>query len=146
MEQYDQRWEILEPDVYWRDQYPLSPVITWFLLTWEYGCFRVFPVAQMVKNLPATQETWVGSLGQEDSLEKEIAVHSSILAWEIPWTEEPGGLQPMGSQRVGHDRVTNTTTTIAVLGLPRWLSGKEPACQCRRHRGYSFNPWMEKIP
>ena len=49
------------------------------------------------------QETWVQSLGQQDSLEKETATHSSILAWEIPWTEEPGGLQFMGLQRVGHD-------------------------------------------
>ena len=56
-----------------------------------------FLVAQMVKNLPAVQETWVQSLGWEDSLEKEIATHSSILVWEIPWTEEPGGLQFMGS-------------------------------------------------
>ena len=57
----------------------------------------------MVKNLPAMQETWVQSLGQEESLEKEVAAHSSILAWEIPWTEEPGGLQPMGLHRVKHD-------------------------------------------
>ena len=55
----------------------------------------------MVKNLPAMQETRVRSLGQEDLLEKETAAHSSILAWEIPWTEEPGGVQSMGSQRVG---------------------------------------------
>ena len=60
-------------------------------------------VAQLVKNLPAMQETPVKSLGQEDFLEKEMATHCSILAWEIPWIEEPGGLQPMGSQRVGHD-------------------------------------------
>ena len=58
------------------------------------------PVAQMVKNLPAKQETWVQSLGQEYSLEKEMATHSSILAWRIPWMEEPGRLQSMGSQRV----------------------------------------------
>ena len=51
----------------------------------------------------AVQETWVGSLSQEDPLEKEMATQSSILAWRIPWTEEPGGLQSMGSQRVGHD-------------------------------------------
>ena len=57
----------------------------------------------MVKNLPAVQETWVPSLGREDPLEKGIATHSSVLAWRIPWTEEPGGLQAMGSQRVGHD-------------------------------------------
>ena len=50
----------------------------------------------MVENLPAIQDTWVASLGQEDPLEKEMAPHSSILAWRIPWTEEPGGLQPMG--------------------------------------------------
>jgi len=57
----------------------------------------------MVKNLPAMQETWVQSLGGEVSLEKGMATHSSILAWEIPWTKEPGGLQSMGSQRVGHN-------------------------------------------
>ena len=60
-------------------------------------------VAQMVKNPPAVQQTWVQSLGWKDPLEKGLATHSSILAWEIPWTEEPGGLQPMGSHRVGHD-------------------------------------------
>ena len=57
----------------------------------------------MVKNLPAMQETWFRSLGQEDPLEKGMATHSSILAWRIPWTEEPGRLQSMGSQRIGHD-------------------------------------------
>ena len=57
-------------------------------------------VAQMVKNLPARQETWVPSLGGEDPLEKGLATHSSILAWKIPWTEEPGGLQSIGSQRI----------------------------------------------
>ena len=60
-------------------------------------------VAQMVKNPPALQETRVQSLGQEDSLEKEMATHSSILAWRIPWTEKPGRLQSMRLQRVGHD-------------------------------------------
>ena len=60
-------------------------------------------MAQMVKNLPAVQETWVQSLGWEDPLEKEMATHSSILAWRIPWTEEPGGLQSTGSQTVTHD-------------------------------------------
>ena len=63
-------------------------------------------MAQMVKNLPATLETWVGSLGWEDPLEEGMATQSSILAWESPWTEEPGGLQSMGSQRVGHDSAT----------------------------------------
>ena len=60
-------------------------------------------VAQRLKNLPAVQETWVRSLDQEDPLEKEMATYSSILAWRIPWMEEPGGLQSLGSQRVGHD-------------------------------------------
>ena len=60
-------------------------------------------VAQTVKNLPAMQKTRVRSLGQEDPLEEEMATHSSILAWRIPWTEQPHGLQSMGSQRVGHD-------------------------------------------
>ena len=60
-------------------------------------------MAQVVKNPPATQETLVQSLGGKDPLEKEMATHSSILAQRIPWTEEPGGLQSMGSQRVGHD-------------------------------------------
>ena len=57
----------------------------------------------MVKSLPAVQETWVQSLDQEDPLEKEMATHCSILPWKIPWMEVPGGLQSMGSQRVGHD-------------------------------------------
>ena len=60
-------------------------------------------VAQMVKNPPAMQETWVQSLGWEDLLEEGMATHSCILAWESPWTEVPSGLQSMGSQRVGHD-------------------------------------------
>ena len=68
-------------------------------------------MAQLVKNIPAknlhamqeTQETWFRSLGQEDPLEKEMATHSCILAWRIPWTEEPGGLESMGVQRIRHD-------------------------------------------
>ena len=60
-------------------------------------------MAQRVKRLPAMQETQVQFLGWKDPLEKEIATHSSILAWKVPWMEKPGGLQSMGSQRVGHD-------------------------------------------
>ena len=60
-------------------------------------------VAQRVKHLPVMRKTQVRSLDQGDPLEKEMATHSSVLAWRIPWTEEPGGLQSMGSQRVGHD-------------------------------------------
>ena len=65
--------------------------------------YRASLVAQRLKRLPGMQETQVQSLGQEDPLEKEMATHSSTLAWRIPWTEEPGKLQSMGSQRVGHD-------------------------------------------
>ena len=64
----------------------------------------------MVKNLPATREARVRSRGREDPLEKGMATHPSVLAWRIPWAEEHVGLQFMGSQRVGHDRVTNTHT------------------------------------
>ena len=64
---------------------------------------RTSLVAQTVKRLPTMRETWVQSLGREDLLEKEMAIHSSILAWKIPWMEEPGRLQSMGLQRVGHD-------------------------------------------
>ena len=64
------------------------------------------PGGSVVKNPPAKQEMWVWSIGQEDPLEKIMAAHSSILAWEIPWTEESDGLQSMGLQRVGHDWVT----------------------------------------
>jgi len=65
-------------------------------------------VAQTVKNMPVIQETQVQFLGQEDPLEKGMVTHSSIVAWRIPWTEEPGGLQSMGLQRVGNNLVTNT--------------------------------------
>ena len=71
-----------------------------------YACVCRCPtslVAQMVKNLPAMQEKQFQSLGWEDPLEKGMAIHSCILTWKIPWTEEPGGLQSMGLQRVGHD-------------------------------------------
>ena len=70
----------------------------------------------MMKNLPAVQEIQVRSLGQEDPLEKEMATHSRVLAWKIPWTEEPGGLQSMGLQRVGHKWATNPSF------LPYFLS------------------------
>ena len=66
-------------------------------------------MAQMLKNLPAMQETWVGSLDREDPLEKRMSTNYSILAWRISWTEEPGGLQTMGLQRVSHGSVTSTS-------------------------------------
>ena len=100
-------------------------------------------VAQTVKNLSAVQETWVQSMGQKDSLEKEITTYSSIPAWGIPWTAEPEGLQSVGSQRVEHDCGTKHTYTSIIQGPPWWLSGSESACQCRRHR---CDSWSLKIP
>ena len=70
-------------------------------------CVTTSLVPQMVKRLPTMRETWVQSLGWEDLLEKEMATHSSSLAWKIPWMEEPGGLQSKESQRVGHDWTTS---------------------------------------
>ena len=99
----------------WLDQHFLPPGLcqvsaSWWekKLLWEFGKGQARGiwgslVAQMVKNLPTMWKTWVWSLGREDPLEKGIAIHSSILAWKIPWAEEPGGLQPMGSQRARHD-------------------------------------------
>ena len=66
----------------------------------EHTSHLDFLVAQLVKNLPVSQETWVRFLGHEYPLEKEMATHSSILAWEVPWIEEPGGLQSVGSQEL----------------------------------------------
>ena len=81
--------------------------VLWFGATIR-SYYRAFLVAQLVKNPPAMQETLVPFLGQEDPLEKGMATHSSILAWKIPWTEEPGRLQSMRLQRVGHNWVTFT--------------------------------------
>ena len=84
-------------------------------------------VAQTVKRLPTMRETWVPSLGREDLLEKEMATHSSILAWKIPWMEEPGRLQSMGTQRVRHDWVNSLSLKISADGdcsheIKRYLS------------------------
>ena len=90
----------------------------WPLTVW--GLVSIL-MAQAVKNLPVMQETWVRSLGREDLLEEEVATHSSIPAWRIPRTEQPGGLQSMGSQRVGDDWVINTDfhfNSPSLSGLP----------------------------
>ena len=75
-------------------------------------------VAQMVKNPPAMLETWVRSLGWEDPLEEGLAIHSSILAWRIPWTEEPGRLQSIGLQKVGHDWSNLAHWLINIVEIP----------------------------
>ena len=104
------------------------------LSDFHFHFFWGFLVAQLVKILPAVQETWVQSQGQKDPLEKEMAPHSSILAWKIPWTEQPGGLQSMGSQRVGHDWVTNTFTF--------WYKGEEQGWEWQAcHRKESRDHW-----
>ena len=84
-----------------------------------------FPIAQMVKNLLAMQETWVQSLGQEDPLEREMAIHSSTLAWRIPWTEEPTVYGATKSQTPLSDEHTH------IWGFPGGTSGKEPTYRCR---------------
>ena len=89
----------------WSHSYLINAFIR---IIYSLGEERASLVSQTVKNLPAMWETWVRSLGWKDSLEKEMATHSSILAWRIPWTKKHGGLQSMGSQRVGHDWATNT--------------------------------------
>ena len=94
--------------------YGLAPAY-FSLLTLNLVCPSL--VAQIVKNLPAVQETWVWSLGLEDPLKKGMATHFSILAWRIPWTEEPGGLQSMGSQRVGHDWATSLSLSLSDSSL-----------------------------
>ena len=90
-------------------QYPRGEI--W----WEHSSVETSLVAQTVKRLPTMRETWVQSLGWEDLLEKEMAPHSSILAWKIPWTEEPGGLYSKGSQRFGHNWATSLHFTSLLL-------------------------------
>ena len=82
-------------------------------------CHQGSLVAQMVKNLPAVQEIWVWSLGWKDPLEKGMGTHSSILSWRVPWTEEPGELRPVGSQRIGHNWATNTHNAFIVCPVFR---------------------------
>ena len=79
------------------------------------------------------------------SLEKEMATHSGTLAWKIPWMEEHGRLQSMGSLRVGHNWVTSVTSQ-RYKGFPGGTSGKQPACQCRRHKRPGFDPWLWRSP
>ena len=93
------------------------------LYIYMYNIYRVSLVAQMVKNLPAMQETWVWPLGQEDPFEKGMATHCSILAWRIPWTEESSRLLSMGSARVRYLWAINTHTHIhnIYIILNRWV-------------------------
>ena len=95
-------------------------------IDWNRIILSFIFLAQAVKNLPAMQETWVWSLVWEDPLEKGIAPHSNILAWRIPWTEEPNGLQSMGLQRVRHDWAMNTQViffiSFFILLIYHWMT------------------------
>ena len=93
----------------------------------------------MLKSLPTMWETWVWSLGWEDPLEKEMATHSSILAWKIPWTEAPGRLQSMGSQRVGHDWATSLSSVKTVLPIRLSVQPMHPAT-C-----FLWRPWARHL-
>ena len=97
----------------------------------------------MVKHLPTMRETWVQALGWEDPLEKEMATHSRTIAWKIPWTEEPGRLQSMGSHRVRHDWATSLHF-IVQTGFPGGTVVKNPSANAGDGRG--FYPWVGKIP
>ena len=121
----------------------------WFKITTSKLIILLFDkvslVAQRLKHLSAMRETWVRSLGWEDPLEKEMATHSSILDWRIPWMEEPSGLQSIGSQqRIGHDWLTSLSTRIVYFSLqatsvsvwlklvhliPRWFTQTGSVCQ-----------------
>ena len=98
----------------------------------------IFLVVQLVKNPTAMQETWVWSLGWEDPLEEDKATHSSILAWRISWTEDPGGLQSMGSQRVRHNWATKHSTTLGTQQNMRHFRNR-----MQKGRGYLF--WLREI-
>ena len=97
-----------------------------------YSVIMGFPGGSVTKNPPAKQETQVQSLGQEDPLEKGMATHSSFAAWRIPWTEDPGGLQFIGSQRVGHDLMTKPPPPHSVISerLDGYLCVKEMVVIC----------------
>ena len=109
-------------------------------------------VAQRLKHLPGMRETWVGSLGREDPLEKEMATHSSTLAWRIPWREEPGRLQYMGSQRVWHDWAASLSLSYVIY----WIktgghTGDQEQSLCSdgayiRHRKKACHPLLLSLP
>ena len=112
-------------------------------------------MAQAAKRLPTMREIWIWSLGLEDPLEKEIATHSSTLAWKISWIGEPCRLQSIGSQRVGHDWTISLSLSGALVvkspptsegDVGEMSSVSEPTCQWRRCRRNEFNPWVWKIP
>ena len=135
-------WDFLPPN---RRYWPAVPGM-WVRPAWEadmdlWITLLFFPafippraslVAQRLKRLPPMWETWVQSLGREEALEKEMVTHSSIFAWRIPWTEKPGRLQSMGSQRVGHDWATSLTLLFLKVG-----------CLIDDYHASSVSPWKD---
>ena len=106
----------------------LSMDVCVHVCTLPYVLWKGFPGGSVVKNLPAMQETWVWSWGWEDPLKKGMVNHSSILAWRIPWTEEPGGWQSMELQRIGHNWATNTyvlSNRYLLISLTHWVCGNK---------------------
>ena len=112
--------------------------------SWGQAALQASPVAQMVKRLPAMQETQVQFLGWEDPLEKEMATHCSILVWKIPWMEEPGGLHSMGLQRVG-----TWLSDLLLTLLERMIAGTSLVVQwlriCLAVQGTRFDSWLRRI-
>ena len=107
---------------------------------WNYlKCILISPEAQMIKSLPAMQETQVWFLGWEDTLAKETATHSSVLAWKIPWMEEPGGLQSMGLQSVRHNWATNSQSYLH-SHVSFW---KIQELNCNNLRGWEVSNWSK---
>ena len=124
-------------------------VIYCWLWRWREGVMNhriqvsSYLVTQLVKNMPVIQETWVWSLGQEDSLEKGMAIHSSILAWRIPCAEKPGELQFMELQRVRHDWSTNTFTFLEVENGSRPPASKEMETSTLELHGSEFEQQLD---
>ena len=113
---------------------------------WSYGNLRASLLAQMVKNPPAMQETWVQSPDWDNPLKKGMVTHSIILAWRIPWTEEASGLQSTGSQRVGYNWATNTFTFLSSLGRrrPHWMHGLVNRMQLNINSPSQSRPWPQE--
>ena len=131
--------------------FPISAFHLFQLHAQEWKCWVLwrwldFPGGSVVKNPSAKQETWILSLGWEDLLEKEMAIHSSILDWEMPWTEAPGGLQSMGSLRVRHDLVSKTTTAMVLTSsvFIYLFFKKPPYCFAQWLNQFTFPPTVPK--
>ena len=125
---------------YSHSSFQVYTVVSSIMATIVY--IKNFPGGSDVKRLPTVWETRVQSLGPEDPVGKEMATHSSTLAWKIPWMEERGGPQSLGSQRVGQDWATSLWCT---LDFPGGANGNEPTCRCRRHETQLWSLGQEDL-